>query len=382
MTDDDIVFVVSTLDEWGGAEVVLRDFIERFGDRIITTRFSPEVLIDYFKENPDKVETLIEDEDYLTHQGIYGTDYESAHPTYHELEEFDERVERTKEIFHDYFRNEFEGDKPVVPLSPLAAYFIPEEYRETAFLHSTYRIFTDLFDVTEQRLTDPGKEALYEAKGSVGEKVKSAVQDYEVITNSEYVFGTFEEYYDITPKRICYPGPDMDHFEPHPSQGDYFLAVQRLDPFKRLDILMKAFAQMPDEKLVVVGDGQQQGYVKKAAKRTDNIVYKEWTDGDELVDLYQNARATIQTCQVEDFGKVPVESLACGTPVIATNRGGFRETVNEDVGELIDLSSDALIEAVRNFNDEKYDMRTCRDRARKFRKSKFLNQISEEFEEL
>jgi len=379
----EITFVVSSLDTWGGAEVVLRDFVEEFGGEIVTTKFSPEVLTNYFGENPEKVVSLVDDEDYLSYTGMSGTDYESSRPSTVELMQFRDRVSGTKRLFEEYLYEEHDDGKPVVPLSPLAALFVPEEYRKTAFLHSTFRIFTDLYEINRKRLSPKGREQLDKAKQTVGEEVKEAVQDYKnLVVNSEYVYSTFEDYYDVEPDRIAYPGPDMEKFKAMESTEDYFLAVQRLDPYKRLDILLKAFSMMPDEKLVLVGDGEQKGYVKKAVQRTPNIEYREWVQGDELVNLYRHAKATIQTCQVEDFGKVPVESMACGTPVIATNRGGFKETVTDDTGVLFELDSKNLVDCVKDFNRFDYDYTDCRERAEKFSKEQFLNVIGEEVEKL
>lgn len=128
---------------------------------------------------------------------------------------------------------------------------------------------------------------------------------------------------------------------------DYYLYVGRLDiPYKKVDIVIKAFNNLK-KKLLVVGDGFDAEKLKKLAG--DNIQFLGWRKGKELASLMSKARALILPSE-EDFGIVSVEAQACGTPVIAYGKGGVLDTVipyrtgiffhSQTVSSLIDAVSD------------------------------------------
>ena len=124
---------------------------------------------------------------------------------------------------------------------------------------------------------------------------------------------------------VVYPAVDIDGFAYVERKEDFYVTASRFVPYKRVDIIVEAFSGMPDRKLIVIGDGPDNAKVR--AKAGPNVTFLGYAPKAELRDHLQRAKAFVFAAE-EDFGIVPVEAQACGTPVIAFGRGGALETVN------------------------------------------------------
>ena len=100
-----------------------------------------------------------------------------------------------------------------------------------------------------------------------------------------------------------------------------------MDPLKRIDLIVRAFKEMPDKRLVVVSGGSDMANIKKMTDKVENIDVLGWVDDEKLCDLMGRCIATIYIPRDEDFGISPVESMAAGKPVIGVQEGGLLETV-------------------------------------------------------
>ena len=124
---------------------------------------------------------------------------------------------------------------------------------------------------------------------------------------------------------VVYPPVDTDAFEMGTGvREDFYLAASRMVPYKRIDLIVEAFVGMPDKRLVVIGDGPDMARIKALA--TPNVEVLGYQRFDVLRNHMQRARAFVFAAQ-EDFGIMPLEAQACGTPVIALGAGGTAETV-------------------------------------------------------
>ena len=107
-------------------------------------------------------------------------------------------------------------------------------------------------------------------------------------------------------------------------ESDLWVTASRMVPYKRIPLIVEAFAQMPTRRLVVIGDGPEMPKVRAAA--TPNVTLLGHQPREALRDWLRRAQGFVFAAE-EDFGIAPVEALACGTPVVAYGRGGARETV-------------------------------------------------------
>jgi len=197
------------------------------------------------------------------------------------------------------------------------------------------------------------------------------------IANSKYVARRIKKIYGRDAK-VIYPPVDVNKFQVHTNKEDFYLTASRMVPYKKIDLIVEAFSQMPDKCLVVIGDGPDFENVKsKAGKNVELLGYQPF---DVLKDYMQRAKAFIFAAE-EDFGITPVEAQASGTPVIAFGRGGALETVIEgETGFFFkNQNVDSLIEAVNFYEklEDKFDCITIRKNAERFSKERFKNEFKE-----
>jgi len=123
--------------------------------------------------------------------------------------------------------------------------------------------------------------------------------------------------------QIIYPHVDVERFTPWCGERSYYLLAGAFAPYKRLDLALAAFARL-QRPLLVVGGGQEEARLHAAAPR--GTEFRSGVTDEELARLLARARAFIFPGE-EDFGIMPLEAMASGTPVIAYGRGGAVETV-------------------------------------------------------
>ena len=129
---------------------------------------------------------------------------------------------------------------------------------------------------------------------------------------------------DVLRFRPAERGAPISQAEPGAQQSSFFLAASRLVPYKHMPMIVRAFARLPQHRLVVIGDGPDMARVR--AEAGPNVTVLGYQSDAVLVDHMQRARALVFAAE-EDFGITPVEAQGCGTPVIAYGRGGSLETV-------------------------------------------------------
>jgi glycosyltransferase involved in cell wall biosynthesis len=175
---------------------------------------------------------------------------------------------------------------------------------------------------------------------------------------------------------IIHPPVDTERFRPDPSVpvGDYYLMVNRLIPYKRIDLAIQAFARLPQEKLVIVGEGRDRQALE--AQAGPNVTFLGRQSGERTVELVQGCRALVFP-GLEDFGIAPLEALSAGRPVIAYGAGGALDTVVPGVtGEFFASQTvEGLEAAVSGFDPNAYDPRACRDQAEKFSRDQFRRKL-------
>ncbi len=160
--------------------------------------------------------------------------------------------------------------------------------------------------------------------------------------------------------------------------GDFWLSVSRLYPEKRIELQLEAFRQLPGEKLGIVGGYSPGDLAERYAEGLhppSNVTLRGEVSDAELVDLYARCRGFVTTAVDEDFGITPVEAMASGKVVLATNEGGYRETVvHGKTGYLLPPSPEAFAGTIRQLDDSALNaMRdACIARARAFDEEVFV----------
>jgi glycosyltransferase involved in cell wall biosynthesis len=180
--------------------------------------------------------------------------------------------------------------------------------------------------------------------------------------------------------QVIYPPVAVNKFTMVDKKHDYYLAASRMVPYKKMDIIVEAFSKMPDKKLYVIGDGPEFKRIqKKAGQNVMLLGYQK----DSILKRYMQGAKAFVFAAVEDFGIIPVEAQACGTPVIAFGKGGVLETVkgldsSKPTGILYkEQNTDSIIEAVNQFekNQSCISPYSCRENADNFAEIRFRYQF-------
>jgi len=195
------------------------------------------------------------------------------------------------------------------------------------------------------------------------------------IANSHNVQERIKKYYNRE-SNVIFPYVDTDFFYPAipktETGGGYYLAGGRLHKHKRVDLVVDAFKKNGKE-LHVVGTGRAYSSLSNGAP--ENIVFLGKVDDEILRNEYSGARAFIYP-QEEDAGIMPLESMACGTPVIAYGRGGAFESVTDKTGLFFtEQTIESLENALKRFEEKRFLEEDLFDRALEFSKGKFQDMI-------
>ncbi len=182
---------------------------------------------------------------------------------------------------------------------------------------------------------------------------------------------------------VIYPPVDVDFYRPAPVQRQgFYLCVSALVPYKRIDLAVEACNRLGRE-LVVIGAGPELPKLRRRAGRT--VRFLGWQPDEVVRGYYRRCRALLFPGE-EDFGIVPVEAQACGTPVIAYGVGGATESVLPPGGYsrgsgllFFPQTVAALVEAICRLEQhaDMFDPVTARRQAEQFSKERFCCQMQE-----
>lgn len=195
------------------------------------------------------------------------------------------------------------------------------------------------------------------------------------IANSKNTASKIDRFYK-RPAEVIPPPVELELFGDTPqTAGGYDLVLGALVPYKRADLAINAFRLLPDRRLVVVGGGPEYDRLSRALP--DNVEMVGRVDEADLPGWYAGARALIFPGE-EDFGIVPLEAQACGTPVIAFGRGGALESVVEGRTGIFfpEPTPESLAEAVKVFDDMDLLEADCRANAARFGRQGFIERIA------
>ncbi len=192
------------------------------------------------------------------------------------------------------------------------------------------------------------------------------------IANSKTVERRIQKYY-RRPSTVIYPPVATEQFNISETVGEYFIAGGRLVPYKRLDLVIQVFNRLKYP-LKIFGSGPEFTRLKAIAK--PNIEFLGRITDAEKASLLSRAQAFIHP-QLEDFGITPIESLACGRPVIAYGEGGATETITGgETGLFFRRQNwESLLDAVLNFRAHDWDSARIREDALKYNTAHFKENL-------
>jgi glycosyltransferase involved in cell wall biosynthesis len=197
------------------------------------------------------------------------------------------------------------------------------------------------------------------------------------LTQSDFVADQVRRFYGREAAIVGAP-VDCGRFTPSPlAPKDYFLLCARLvEPYKRVSLVVDAFARLPHRRLVIAGDGPELARLR--ARAGANVELHGHVEDEELVDLMQHCRAAIFPSE-DDFGLVPVEVMACGRPVLAYGGGGALRTVRAGVtGEHFrERTPEALAAMIDRFDAGRYDPAAIRTHALRWERAAFARGVDE-----
>jgi len=357
-----VALVHDRLTEWGGAENVLAEFRTHWPN---ATVFSP-----------------------IVDRDVVADKFDSVHDTW---------------LSGAYARAGKRSYAPLLPFVPRALRALPLDDGFDVALLSHFAFATQAALATDIPVVayvhSPARWAwasafrAHEGGGRVGQlalrglatmsrrcELRAAPKLAHIIANSQAVADRIGDWWEL-PATVINPPVRVQAFtpDPHVEREDFFLLAGRLVPYKRFDLAIRA-AQRAGVRIVVVGGGRFRGCLDEIAGPETTFLGS--VAHDVLVDNFRRCRALVMP-GVEDFGIVPVEAMACGTPVIAVREGGALDYVRPGVtGEFIDGGVDdevvdELSRAFESFFPPSYQPSAIRTFAESFAPETFRSRVAD-----
>lgn len=359
-TDLRVALVHDWLNQMGGAENVLEELVELFpGAPVFTSMYGPEQMPDAYRNWPIRTSFM---------QGLPGVTrrHQAYLPVYPaafaatDLSGFDLVLSNKSGFCHGVRtrRGQRKALHVCYCLTPTRFLWLYEQYREREQIG---------------RLLDAGLRPLLALLRRWDYAAAQRVDRFIAISTA--VQARIRRIYNRK-SVVVHPPVDTQKFTPDPSVpvGDYFLIVSRLIPYKRIDLAVEAFRSLPDQRLVIVGEGRDQQAL--AAQASPNVSFVGRQPWPRLVELMRGCRAFLFP-GLEDFGIAPVEAMSAGRPVVAFRGGGALDTVlpGETGAFFARQTPDALADVLAGFDPHAYDPAACRAQAERFSRGAFRSRL-------
>jgi len=258
-----------------------------------------------------------------------------------------------------------------------------EDQLHICYCHTPIRYAWDLYDQYTLQLKQPKKVLVQQSLKYIRSwDIQSLNRVDYFISNSYFVKTRINRIYKKDAK-VIYPPIDINKFTLEEQKENYYLSASRLVSYKKTKLIVEAFNKMPDKILVIIGDGEEYTTIKQIAK--SNIKVLGYQNDEILIKYMQKAKAFVYAA-IEDFGIIPLEANSCGTPVIALDQGGTKETIKDGVNGIhfSNQEKDDIIKAINRFESLKFNPKDVRDTVKKYtffkqEFKKFIDQKVEDF---
>ncbi|MBB5917235.1 glycosyltransferase involved in cell wall biosynthesis [Nocardia transvalensis] len=408
-----IALVHERFTEYGGSEAVVAELLKTWPDAdvfapIVDPSCEAEVQAAAFPESASTSETTTPSSQTTTPSSFFRHAF-GRNPPAPAVDPGQKRAGKTNNAFHGTWltrAHTLTGGRhaPLLPFVPGALRRLPlSNDRYDAVVVSHHAFATQAALATDApviayvhsparwawdrtfRAREAGGGAGQFALGALGSlarrgEVRAAPRLSRVLANSRAVAGRIRDWWGLE-STVVYPPVRIDRFSPDPAvpREDFFLVAGRLVPYKRPDLAIRA-AQRAGCRLVVLGGGRFRGQLEALAG--PETTFLGAAPDDVLIDRYRRCRALLMPGE-EDFGIVPVEAMACGTPVLAVGAGGALDTVVPGTtGEHVNSGDDETVvagfaAAMRDFDSAAYDSGAIREHARTFSPDAFRTRVAE-----
>jgi glycosyltransferase involved in cell wall biosynthesis len=269
--------------------------------------------------------------------------------------------------------DELAGYDVLVESAPLSKSYVPQVGQTVLhYPHSPPRWLYDLYGERLSAFDYPGVQFALKAYAKGWRALDKEANDYvdRFVANSELVRDRVQRYYDRD-AAVVYP-PVTGEWRDEGDDG-YFVTWSRLAPEKRIDLVIDAFTDL-DERLLVVGDGEEREKLERKARGNDNIEMRGYVE--RIEDVVARATAIVYAPKDEDFGLVGAEALSAGKPLIGVNEGYTRQQVVEGTtGLRFEPTVASLRDAIDRFDPHDFDAAEIRRFAERYDRTTFADSL-------
>ena len=199
-----------------------------------------------------------------------------------------------------------------------------------------------------------------------------------LIANSNYSKNEISKYYKRE-STVIFPPVEIREFKFQDKKKNYYITTSRQVNWKKLDLAVKAFAKN-GKRLILVGGGAEHQKLKNLAKNSQNIEFIQRVNSpQELSKIVGEAKGFIFP-SLEPFGIAPIEALATGTPILALNKGGSQDYIQEGKNGVFfdEQSVESILSAIKKFEKLNFDAKKVSESAKSFSKDNFKKNFERE----
>lgn len=353
-----VALVHDSLVQYGGAEKVLKVLSDIYPDApIYTSIYNKEKFQSIFEHSRVRTSSLQNKPQWLRKRYKWMLPFLPAAFESFDFSEFDLVISSSSSFA-----------KGIV--TPVHTKHISYCHTPTRFLWDSYHSYLKQQKIPFP-LNIPVKKLLHKIR--IWDRAAAERVDY-FIANSQNVAHRINKFY-RKKSTVIYPPIDLEKIEAKKGHADFFLMVSRLERYKNIDTAVKAFNQLPNRRLIIIGDGRDQKRLEQIAQK--NITFLGYKSDNVVKEYYQNCRAFIVTAENEDLGMTPIEAMAAGKPVLALKSGGFLETVIEGITGAFYENNDpeSLIKGMIQLLEYNFESETIRHHAEQFSAEVFKKKI-------
>jgi glycosyltransferase involved in cell wall biosynthesis len=207
--------------------------------------------------------------------------------------------------------------------------------------------------------------------------VASANRADRLVTNSQFVSDRCKRYWGREADQVIYPPVNLysSKLVPYKDRGEYFVIGAPFAENKGGRMVID-LAREYGFNLKIIGKSRNFKDLKKYSKNIENVEFLGRVSEEEKWNVLSNSKGFL-AMGIEDFGIFPVEAVSCGTPVLAIDKGGYRETVVENVNGLFFKNKEDFKKQLDKFVSIDWDISSMRKSVEKYSVERFRKEVED-----